>query len=57
MKISFSNSNKNEFFVRVKDKDLNLSKISFKDLYKILLNEKPKASNLWVGKWKDDTGI
>ena len=57
MIIGFSKNNKNEFFVTVEDKDLDLSKISFKELYKILLNKKPKISNLWVGKWTEDTGV
>ena len=39
------------------DKDAKLSDISFNELYYFFLKNKNKVSNLWVEKWKDDTGM
>ena len=57
MKIEYSKSGKTEFCIRIMDKDTKLSDISFNDLYNFFLKNKNKVSNLWVEKWKDDTGM
>ena len=57
MKIKYSDKGKDEYIVKVKDKDLDLLSLSFKDLYAVILDTKNASSKLWIGKWENDTGI
>ena len=57
MKIKYSYKGKDEYIVKVKDKDLDLLSLSFKDLYAVILDTKNASSKLWIGKWENDTGI
>ena len=57
MKISYSDSGKDEYTIQLEGKRTKLNDLHFTDVYSIFLTQKPCKVCLWVGKWGEDTGI
>ena len=57
MKIIYSNSDKDEYRVMIAEKETDLSRTSFKEIYTELMIKKKKPANIWVEKWENDIGI
>ena len=57
MKLSYSDSGKDEYQFVSAQKSLSLYKASFKDIYNTLLAGKKEFTSIWVEKWNDSTHI